>query len=388
MRSYKHLFRHALEADPQRLHFAAHSHHPWPDATRAAHLQAWDDAARLLDDKWDHVMGEVWPAAQSAVARELNLPDANTIAFAPNTHELVNRIFSAFGARPVRILSTDGEFHTFRRQSARWVESGAATLEIVPLEPFDSFDERFLARARSGEHDLIFLSHVFFNSGRIFGGADQLVALARPEGPWIVIDGYHGFMGVETDLSSLADRVFYLAGGYKYAMAGEGAAFLHAPPGFGARPENTGWYAEFSALAAKPGQIGYAQDGARFMGATFDPSGLYRLVASTSLLRAEGLSTRDVAARTRVLLAQLADAVASGRAGALKHATLLNPLSNDHNARFLALRHPDAQAWKAKLASVNIVTDVRGDVLRLGLGLYHDAADIETFCERASAALG
>jgi hypothetical protein len=25
------------------------------------------------------------------------------------------------------------------------------------------------------------------------------------------------------------------------------------------------------------------------------------------------------------------------------------------------------------------VTDVRGDVLRIGLGLYHDAADIEAF---------
>ena len=42
-------------SQPGRLHAAAHSHHPWPDVTREAHLQAWDDAARHHDDKWDAV---------------------------------------------------------------------------------------------------------------------------------------------------------------------------------------------------------------------------------------------------------------------------------------------------------------------------------------------
>jgi PAS domain S-box-containing protein len=40
------------ELDPQRLHFAAHSHHYWPDVARDTHTRAWDDAARLADDKW------------------------------------------------------------------------------------------------------------------------------------------------------------------------------------------------------------------------------------------------------------------------------------------------------------------------------------------------
>ncbi len=53
----------------------------------------------------------------------------------------------------------------------------------------------------------------------------------------MVIDGYHGFMAVETDLSAVADRVFYVTGGYKYAMSGEGVGMLHAPPGYGPRPK-------------------------------------------------------------------------------------------------------------------------------------------------------
>ena len=69
--SFKHLFSRALGAAPGRLHVAAHSHHLWPDASFAGQVEAWDDAARLADNKWDRVMGEVWPEAQAHVAGEL-----------------------------------------------------------------------------------------------------------------------------------------------------------------------------------------------------------------------------------------------------------------------------------------------------------------------------
>ena len=69
--SFKALFSRSLSADPMRLHFAAHSHHLWPDASREGHIEAWDDAARLADRKWEKVMEEVWPEAQGHVASEL-----------------------------------------------------------------------------------------------------------------------------------------------------------------------------------------------------------------------------------------------------------------------------------------------------------------------------
>ena len=77
---------------------------------------------------------------------------------------------------------------------------------------------------------------------------DRIVRAAGDPNTFVIIDGYHGFMAVPTDLSMIAERAFYLAGGYKYAMAGEGACFLHCPPGYGLRPRDTGWYAGFSAL--------------------------------------------------------------------------------------------------------------------------------------------
>jgi selenocysteine lyase/cysteine desulfurase len=383
---WQHLFTHALEGRPERLHMAAHSHHPWPDATRDAQLRAWDDAAERLDRKWDRVMGEVWPRAQAGVAAELNLPDPSTVVFAPNTHQLLLTLASGLERRPLRVLSTDGEFHSFRRQAARWAEAGRIVLETVATEPWDSFPERFRTAAERGGHDLIFVSHVFFGTGRVYDDVQALAALARPEGPWVAIDGYHGFMALPTDLAAVADRVFYMSGGYKYAMAGEGAAFLHAPPGFGPRPEVTGWYAEFGELSGPPGGVGYARDASRFLGATFDPSGLYRVGAVFDLLAEEGLTTARISAHVDALKTRLLDQIATGNAGPLSGAELLNPPRHERpNARYIALRHPNAAAWQGALAQAGVITDVRADVLRIGLGLYHDEADLHRFADACRA---
>ena len=65
----------------------------------------------------------------------------------------------------------------------------------------------------------------------------------------------------------------------------------------------------------------------------------------------------------------------------LAGAELLNPLSGGPHARFLAFRSPDAQRWHTDLKAKNCITDVRGDVLRIGLGLYQDDADVERLLE-------
>lgn len=379
--SHKHLFSKALAAHSRegRLHFAAHSHHLWPDASLEGQRRCWEDGAFLADRKWDKVMGEIWPAAQTHVAAELKLPDPASIVFAANTHELLLRLLSARSSGQVRVLSSDGEFHSFRRQAARWVESGRITLETVPVAPFESFADRFLDAAAAKRHDLIFVSQVFFNSGHVFDRCAALAALARPDGCWVAIDGYHGFMAIETDLSAIADRVFYLGGGYKYAMAGEGVGFMHCPPGFGPRPEITGWYAEFEDLAAPPGAIGYAPDARRFLGATFDPSGLYRFVAVRDMLAREGLDTARISAHVAALQAELVRRIDQTPLGA---AELVNPLGDAPHARFLALRSAEAPRWYQALEDAKVTVDVRGDVLRIGLGLYHDAADLELLLEK------
>ena len=378
----KDLFSRALSLDPERLHFAAHSHHLWPDASFDGQLRAWVEANRFADRKWDVIFGDVVPEAQGHVARELNLPSPDSVVFAPNTHELLLRIVSGVEARPVRILSTDGEFHSFRRQSQRWEESGDAVLTRVPLEPFDTFPDRFIDAARTGGFDLIVVSQVFFRTGQVFDRIGELAALADPAGPWVLLDGYHGFMATPTDLSAVADRIFYVAGGYKYAMAGEGACFLHAPPGFCPRPVITGWFAEFGDLEGPPGGVQYRTDGGRFWGATFDASALYRFNGVRRMLDEAGLTTAAIADHARGLMRRFQDAMTAGKAGSLAAAELINPVAGDGGrARFLAFRHPEAQAWRGRLIEAGVVTDVRDDVIRFGFGLYQDEADVARLIE-------
>ena len=383
--SFKPLFAKSLGAAPERLHFAAHSHHLWPDASFEGQVEYWEDAARFADTKWDKVMDEVWPAAQANVAAELGSGDPSAILFASNTHDFLIRLVAACPRRAggaLRVLTSDGEFHSARRQFARWAEGGEIALTKVAAEPFDDFSERFLRAARSGDHDLILVSQVLFNSGRTFDRVAELASLARPEGPWVVIDGYHAFMAIEAPIGpEIASSAFYLGGGYKYAMAGEGMGFMHCPPGFGERPPITGWFAEFGELTAPPGsQVGYTRDAMRFMGATFDPSALYRFNAIQRMLKENGISTARVAARIANLQAMMVDALAGS---ALSEAELLNPLDGKAHARFLAFRHPNAQRWCGELMAKNCITDVRGDVLRIGFGLYHDEEDVERFAALA-----
>ena len=352
---------------------AAHSHHLWPDASFDGQMECWNDAARLADRKWDKVMFALWPEAQREVAAELGNGGPSAIVFAANTHDFIIRLAAACpraDPRRLRVLTSDGEFHSARRQFARWAEDGWLELGAVPAD-------HVLAAATRGDHDLIFASHLLFGTGQIVGDIDGLAALGRPEGPWVVIDGYHSFMALDAPFgATAAASAFFVAGGYKYAMAGEGMGLMHCPPGFGPRPPITGWYAEFGELTAPPGGVGYTSDAMRFMGATFDPSALYRFVAIRRMLATEGLTTTSISAHVAALQSELLAVIAGT---ALAEAELLNPLDGRSHARFVAFHSPRAAQWQAQLAEANCVTDVRGEVLRVGLGLYHDSADIAAF---------
>jgi selenocysteine lyase/cysteine desulfurase len=376
-------FSRFLNSEPERLHFAAHSHHPWPDVTRDAHAQAWDDAARLIDDKWEHVLGPVLDEFRAHVAGHLGLPDPGTIAVAPNTHEFLKRILSCFAAdRPIRILTSDGEFHSFSRQIARLEEDGSVVVTRVPVEPFISFEDRLMA-ASADEFDLVFISQVFFNSG--FAADVRKLAEAARGNAMVVIDGYHGFMARPTDLGPIAERAFCIAGGYKYAMAGEGACFMHCPPGWGLRPRDTGWYAAFGNLTnAQNGGVGYSEDGWRFMGATFDPSGLYRFNAVMRWLRDEGITPGIIHAHAVALQQNFLRRVAE--CAAFRDARLLVPQEETRCGNFLTFESPEAQILYRDLQQLRVVTDVRGTRLRIGFGIYQTEEEVEQMVQRIDEA--
>jgi selenocysteine lyase/cysteine desulfurase len=382
-------FRRFFAADPDRLHVAAHSHHPWPDVTYDAQVRCWEDAARLADRKWAHLFADTWPALQQRIAAILGLPDPATLTFGPNTHGFLLRLLSCLPTgRPIRVLSTDGEFHSFTRQMRRLEEAGQVRLHQVPVEPLAGFTERFAEAAARREADLVYVSHVFFDSGFAVPDLAALVEAVKESEALIVIDGYHGFMAMPTDLAAIAGRAFYLAGGYKYAMAGEGAVFLHAPPGLGPRPRDTGWYAAFAALEDEAaGEVAYAADGSRFLGATFDPVGLYRLRAVLDWLDEAGITVAMIHAHVQALQQRFVAGLEKLNLPALNAKHLIVPLSIAGRGHFLTFRTAEAGAIHRQLLAANVITDFRGDRLRFGFGLYHDEADVQRLCRALAAIL-
>lgn len=377
MQSYSSHFQRSLGSFKGGLHFAAHSHHPWPDASRDAQLEAWDDAARLLDTKWDLIFGELLPRLQTRVARRIGLSNPSNLVFAPSSHELLVRLVSGIDRPVVRILTTDAEFHSARRQFARWVESGSAKVESVPAEPFDSFPKRFRAAIAKGGYDLVTWSHVFFDSGYVVPDLEDLVAAIPDPRAEVLIDGYHAFNALPVDLAGIESRAFYSAGGYKYAMAGEGCCFLHCPAGRVLRPTFTGWFAGFGSLATEDfsGEVGYGPDAGRFRGSTFDPVALYRLDASLAWMDREGLDPARIHAHVLGLQDQFLGTLSlEGAPFSLEN--LIPRAIDGPRGHFLTFRLAAATDLQRKLKDAGVLTDARRDRLRIGMGVYHDPTDV------------
>src|SRR5438093_12202295 len=83
-----------------RLLLTGHSHQAWPDAGFEGQVEAWNDAAEHLDEKWERA-AERADRVRRGFARLLDDRDG-VIALGHNTHELLLRFLSALPLTPRR----------------------------------------------------------------------------------------------------------------------------------------------------------------------------------------------------------------------------------------------------------------------------------------------
>jgi kynureninase len=354
----------------ERLLLTGHSHQAWPDAGFEGQIEAWNDAAALVDDKWPRA-AEKAERVRRGFARLLGDADG-MIALGQNTHELVVRFLSALplGERP-RLVTTDGEFHTLRRQMDRLAEDGRLEIVKVSASPASSIAAR-LAAATNDRTAAVLASSVLFGNGHIVPDLGTALEACRRAGAELLVDAYHHLNVVPFSLGGLGlAEAFVVGGGYKYCQLGEGNCFLRVPPGRDhLRPLLTGWYSEFSRLADyTTGAVPYGDGAARWAGATYDPTSHYRAARVFDFFEGEGLTPeilRAVSQRQIRLLAERFDALdLDPRSVARDRATSLEAL-----AGFLALRTARAADFSRRLHARGVFTDTRGDLLRLGPAPY------------------
>ncbi|MGH9464336.1 MAG: kynureninase, partial [Thermoanaerobaculia bacterium] len=127
----------------ERILLSGHSHQAWPDRGLVGQERAWRDAAEHVDDKWERAFVEA-NRVRDGYRRLLDDP-VGLYSLAASTHDLLVKLLSALplDERP-RLVSTDQEFYSLRRQLARLEEAGLEVVR-VPALPAATVGERLAA---------------------------------------------------------------------------------------------------------------------------------------------------------------------------------------------------------------------------------------------------
>jgi selenocysteine lyase/cysteine desulfurase len=348
----------------ERLLLTGHSHQAWPDVALQGQIDAFLDAADGVDTKWGRAFA-VADRVRDGFRAFLDEPGAE-LALGQNTHELVLRFLSALDLRGrPRLITSDGEFHTLRRQLARLGEAGVE-LVVVPTDPVETLAERMAARI-DDRTAAVLVSAVLFGTSAIVPNLGELAA-NRGDAE-LLVDAYHALGALPF---SVPGDAWVVGGGYKYLQLGEGNCFLRLPAhAQQLRPVITGWYAEFGELAARrdPGEVGYAAGEMRFAGATYDPTSNYRAARVFDFFTEHGLTAerlREISLRQTTLLANDFDALD------VPEAIATRDRSRPRTAfgAFLTIETPHAPRLQERLARRGVATDSRGTHLRFGPAPY------------------
>lgn len=385
----------------ERLLLTGHSHQAWPDRGFEGQRRAWEDAAECVDEKWERAF-ERAARVRAGFARLLG-DSADRIALASSTHDLVVRFLSACPLRErPRLVTTDGEFHTIRRQLDRLAEEG---LEVVRVsrDPVSTVATR-LAERIDDRTAAALVSSVFYEDARIVRGLGEVARACERRGAELLMDAYHSLNAVPLSLGGEGlEGAFVVGGGYKYCQLGEGNCFLRFPTGREFRPAITGWFSEFGALEGTrgaplagrgrppsgpdgalergtstereegadqgPTPVVYGRGPDRFAGSTYDPTSHYRAAEVFAFFEEEGLAPeflREVSQHQVGLLAERFDELdADPRLIRRDRSMDLGELGG-----FLALRSPRAAEISRLLRERDVRTDHRGELLRLGPAPY------------------
>lgn len=361
-----------------RILLSGHSHQAWPDVAEAGLLECVADAAAAVDGKWALAEAKV-EQVRAGYRRFLGDPGGE-IAVAPNTHDLIVKLLSCLDLRRrPRVVTTEGEFHSLRRQLDRLAEEGLEVVR-VPVEPVDTLAERLAAEV-DDRTAMVGVSAVLFMTAQVVPGLADTAAACERHGAELLVDAYHALGPVPFDIHHLGlGSAWITGGGYKYLQLGEGNAILRIPPhGHDVRPAITGWFAEFDLLTAArddPRQVAYGSPASRFASGTYDPASAYRGARVLGFFDEVGLTPTLLHGSYQHQLHRLAAAF-----DALD--LPLDVIDRDRSTPvtglggFLSLITPRAGEVRAALTERGVLTDSRADRLRVGPAPYLSDRQLE-----------
>ena len=325
-------------------------------------------------DAWYADMGGAWAfwiqqrqRFRQLTAKLVNAPRADCIVPKTSAGQGLRAVLNALPGKP-RVVTSDGEFDSIDFILRVYREKGRIDLRMVPW--------RELSPAGA---DLVVLSSVMFRTGEVVPGLTRLVRSAHESGAMVLLDVYHHAGVMPLDLAGIGVD-FAVGGSYKYTRGGPGACWLYVRPGLAEtmRTLDTGWFAKKDVFAyLRPEPPEYGPGGDAWLEST--PPVLAPAQALAGLEITLELGPDRLRAHNLEQKKLLSDLL-------FRHGVEASGVGEDYGA-FLTIRNDKAPALAQRLASYHVITDARGEYLRLCPDILNSDEELERAAELVGAAV-
>ena len=350
------LFSRVLASD--RVYLANHS--------LGRPLDAMAEDVREATSLWETKLGDAWyawlaeqTAFRARIAQLIHAPRVDCIVPKTSAGQGLRAVLNALPGTP-RVLSTRGEFDSIDLLLKQYASLGRIELHWVEADAEGRFTVPGMIRHLGQNIDLVVISQVLFITGQVVHDLEQLADACHSVGAKLLVDSYHAISGsFRVDVAAIrAD--FAIGGSYKYLRGGPGACFLYLSPEIlasGLRPLDTGWF-------ARENTFGYERHdppllragGDAFLESTPPVLTYYQARSGQRLTLA--ITVERLREYGRKQLSQLKLYLADVGIEAIG--------GDDNHGAFLSVRHTNASDLAKKLAEKGVITDARGEWLRLG----------------------
>jgi kynureninase len=350
------LFSRVLAAQRDRIYLANHSLGRPLDATADDIREGYSAWYARMGDAWEDWAIEM-TAFRTRLAALTGAPRADCIVPKTSAGQGLRAVLNTYD-RPPRVVATRGEFDSLDVILREYARRARIALTFVEADADGQFAAQGMLTAIEAGVDLVVVSQVMFQTGQVMPDLPRIVAAAHAAGARVLVDVYHSLGVFGVDLTAL-DADFAVGGSYKYLRGGPGACFLYlAPRHLDTRLAtlDVGWFAKEAPFTyERPDPPRYGAGGDAWLESTPAVLPLYQARAGQRFTQAIGVErlraySLDLQRRLVMLLAERGVAAQGG--------TL------DRGA-FVAVRDRGAPALAADLKARGIVTDARGEWLRL-----------------------
>ena len=348
------LFSRALASD--RVYLANHSLGRPLDAMAEDVREATSLWETKLGNAWDIWLEEQW-AFRARIAQLIHAPRIDCIVPKTSAGQGLRAVLNTLPGTP-RVLSTRGEFDSIDLLLKQYASLGRIEMHWVEADAEGLFTVPEIIRSLRQDIDLVVISQVMFMSGQVLHGLEELADACHSVGARLLVDSYHAIGVFSVDVAAMrAD--FVIGGSYKYLRGGPGACFLYLSPEIlagGLRPLDTGWFASedtFDFERRDPPVL--RSGGDAFLESTPPVLTYYQARSGQEFTLAMTVERLREYGQRQLSQFKLYLAEAGVEA-----------IGGDANyGAFLAVRHKYASNLAERLAESNIITDARGEWLRL-----------------------